>query len=53
MNLYIQIENNQPINHPAFEENLLQAFGAIPAHWEPFVRVERPLPTLYQMFDSE
>jgi hypothetical protein len=42
MNLYIEIENGQTKNHPAFEENLLQAFGAIPENWEPFVRVERP-----------
>jgi hypothetical protein len=53
MNLYIETENGQTKNHPAFEENLLQAFGEIPSHWEPFVRVERPVPTLYQIFDSQ
>jgi len=42
MNLYIQIEDNQPVNHPATEDNLIQAFGEVPAHWEPFVRVEHP-----------
>jgi hypothetical protein len=42
MNLYIQIENGQPINHPAFEDNLIQAFGAVPENWEKFVRLERP-----------
>jgi hypothetical protein len=42
MNLYIQTENNQPVNHPAIEDNLIQAFGEVPAHWEPFVRVEHP-----------
>jgi hypothetical protein len=42
MNLYIQTENGQPVNHPAFEDNLIQAFGEVPAHWEPFVRVEHP-----------
>ena len=49
MKLYIQIENGQPINHPAFEDNLMQAFGEIPAHWEEFVRPERPVPGLYQV----
>ena len=53
MNLYIETENGAPKNHPAFERNLVQAFGEIPAHWEPFVRVERPIPTLYQTMDDE
>lgn len=43
MELYIQIENNSPINHPAIKENLMQAFGDVPSDWEPFVRVEKPL----------
>ena len=42
MNLYIETNNGQTINHPAFEDNLIQAFGSIPEHFEPFVRVERP-----------
>ena len=52
MNLYIETENGVTKNHPAFEDNLIQAFGAIPAHWEPFVRVQCPEPTVYQMLDS-
>lgn len=53
MNFYIETENGQTKNHPAFEGNLLQAFGAIPEHWEPFTRVERPDAGVYQVFDSE
>lgn len=53
MNLYIEIENGQIKNHPAFEENLIQAFGVIPEHWEPFVRVERPAIGMYQVLESE
>lgn len=53
MNLYIETENGQCKNHPAFEENLLQAFGQIPAHWEPFVRVPRPDVGIYEVLDSE
>ena len=53
MNLYIETENGAIKNHPAFEDNLIQAFGAIPAHWEPFTRVERPIPGIYQVLESD
>ena len=52
MNLYIEIENGVTKNHPALESNLIQAFGAIPEHWQPFIRVERPMPTFYQVLES-
>lgn len=53
MNLYIQIENGQPINHPALEENLLQAFpDGIPSNWEPFVRAAPPVLGDYETFDD-
>ena len=53
MKLYIETENGVTKNHPAFEDNLMQAFGAIPEHWEPFTRVERPVPTVYQVLESQ
>lgn len=53
MNLYIQVENGQTVNHPAYERNLLQAFGSIPDTWEPFTRVERPVPGIYQVLESD
>jgi len=53
MNLYIETENGVTKNHPAFEDNLMQAFGAVPAHWEPFTRVERPTLGVYQTMDSQ
>lgn len=53
MNLYIQVANGQTVNHPAFEDNLIQAFGVVPANWEPFIRVERPVPAIYEILDSE
>ena len=53
MNLYIETENGVTKNHPAFEENLMQAFGAIPEHWEPFTRVERPTLGVYQVLESD
>ena len=52
MNLYIQIENAQPVNHPAFEDNLIEAFGSIPDYWEPFVRIENPVVNAYQILES-
>jgi hypothetical protein len=53
MNLYIETENGVTKNHPAFEDNLLQAFGSIPAHWEPFTRVERPTLGVYDVLESD
>ena len=52
MNLYIETENGVTKNHPAFEDNLIQAFGSVPAHWEPFTRIERPIPGVYQILES-
>jgi len=53
MKLYIQVENDLPINHPALEDNLIQAFGSVPSGWEEFVRVEHPTPSVYQIMDSD
>ena len=53
MNLYIETENGATKNHPAFEDNLIEAFGSIPDHWEPFIRVDRPLPDLYKVVESD
>jgi hypothetical protein len=53
MNLYIQIENDQPINHPALMDNLFQSLGGIPPGWEQFIRVPRPVLGAYQVLVSE
>jgi hypothetical protein len=53
MNLYIQTENGQTVNHPAFEDNLIAAFGGVPDHWKPFVRVDRPTIGVYEVLESE
>ena len=53
MSLYIETENGVTKNHPAFEDNLMQAFGSIPAHWEAFIRVERPALAVYQLLESD
>lgn len=53
MKLYIEIENGLTKNHPAFEDNLVQAFGEVPAHWAAFIRIERPELTVYQTLDLD
>ena len=53
MNLYIQVIDGQPVNHPAFENNLIQAFEIIPADWEPFVRIDKPTVDLYKIVSDE
>ena len=53
MNLYIETENGVTKNHPAFESNLIQAFGSVPAHWEPFIRVERPAIGVYKIMTAD
>ena len=52
MNLYIETENGQPKNHPAFEENLIQAFGEVPFNWIPFTRVEKPDIAVYEVYEG-
>lgn len=53
MKLYIQVKDGKPINHPAFEENLLQAFETIPDDWEPFDRKPRLPVGIYQVIDEK
>jgi len=45
MKLYIEVENGNAIQHPAFEDNLNQAFPeGIPNRFEPFERIGSELP---------
>lgn len=53
MNLYIQVQDGQCVNHPALEENLIQAFGKVPDNWELFVRVQPVLPDEYHVLASQ
>jgi len=53
MNLYIETENGAAKNHPALEDNLNQAFGSIPEHWEPFTRVARPVLGVYELMEPD
>jgi len=53
MKLFIQIEGGKPVNHPALEDNLIQAFGMVPDNWESFIRATMPHPGLYETLESE
>jgi hypothetical protein len=53
MNLYIQIKDGNPINHPALMDNLFSAFGDIPLDWQPFIRVQQPEIGVYQVLNSQ
>lgn len=51
-NLYIQIENGQPINHPVYDFNLVHVFGNIPEGWVLFNRIEEPVGLLTSPFQK-
>lgn len=40
INLYLKIENGQPVGHPFTKENLLDIHGEIPSDFVPFKRVQ-------------
>jgi len=46
MNLYIKLENGNPVNHPLYGENIMQAFSCIDLNnttaFAPFNRLPRP-----------
>jgi hypothetical protein len=52
MSLFIEIEEGKPKHHPAFENNILEAFGHIPPNFEPFVRVSQPMLDVYQVLND-
>ena len=47
----IQVKDGMCINHPAFEDNLIEAFGEVPVDWEPFVRIPQPSIGIYQVLE--
>lgn len=58
MELFIRIKDGQPFEHPILENNFRQAFpdvdtNNLPAEFAKFVRVEKPIPKLYEVLDSE
>ena len=56
MNLYIQLENNIPINHPIQEDNLLQIYPEIDTNtFAKFTRISQPSSIIgpYQKWTSK
>jgi hypothetical protein len=53
MNLYIQINDGQPVNHPVLMDNLVSSLGCIPNDWEQFIRIPCPQLGPYQVLESE
>lgn len=54
MELYIQIKNGQPFEHPIFEDNFRQAFPHIdtdnlPPEFSKFIRIQPPAIKLYEV----
>ena len=54
MNLYIQLENGEPVNHPIMEDNLRQAFpemdlNNLPETFARFERVMSPETSVYEI----
>ena len=57
MNLYIQLENGEPVNHPIMESNLVQAFPNIdlnnlPSNFARFERVPSPVVGVYEVAEG-
>jgi hypothetical protein len=53
VNLYIQLENGKPINHPIMEDNLKQAFPEMDLNNLPetFARFERVAPAMLGVYE--
>ena len=53
MNLYIQLQNGEPVNHPIMEDNLRQAFPEMDLNNLPetFARFERVVPTELSVYE--
>jgi hypothetical protein len=49
--LYIKVENGQTVDHPVFPSNLMEVFGCIPDNYEPFNRVDAPIPGIFEHVD--
>lgn len=57
MNLYIQLQNGQPINHPIMEDNLRQAFpemdiNNLPETFARFERIASPGVGVYEVSEG-
>ena len=57
LELYIQIRDGQPYEHPIFADNFRQAFpdvdtGSLPDTFAKFIRVDAPVPDTYEVYEG-
>jgi hypothetical protein len=57
LELYIQIRDGQPHEHPIFAENFREAFPAVdtenmPETFAKFIRVDAPVPDTYEVYEG-
>lgn len=55
MNLYIKLQDGNPVDHPIIEDNFIQAFPDIdtnnlPSTFARFIRVEKPATGVYEEY---
>jgi len=55
MNLYIRLENGQPVEHPLIEDNLIHLgidLDNLPEHYTRFERIPAPNPGVYEVYNG-
>jgi len=52
MNLFIKVINDETVDHPVMQGNLLDVFGEIPPEYQPFERTHPPTLGTFEVFDS-
>ena len=57
MELFIQIQNGQPFEHPIMSDNFSEAFPDVdvenlPSEFAKFVRVEMPMVNVYEVYEG-
>ena len=52
MKLYIKVEDGQIIGNPVVEGNLIAAFKKVPDNYKPFIRVQKPLPSVLGVYET-
>ena len=52
MHLYIKVEDGNTVGNPVLRDNLMAAFKKIPENYQPFVRIEKPLPRSLDVYET-
>ena len=47
--LFLKVVDNQPIDNPVYESNLIQVYGYVPSEYQPFTRIQQNVtPLIYE-----